>query len=367
LRFHRTSQALLAALALGASACVSGFDRNDQIVNGLRILGASMHVADTSPDCVNNGNCVDWADAQAGDTVTFKALVANPTNVPNVQITWITCLPSLNNTVTPCTSEQLLRDPTQLPGMDGVLTLGYGDTIQYTIPADIKYLTDMLITRAQDPTTKAAQCGLFIEAPVLIIAQGTDAAGGPGPAVTAIKYLRLSPWSQIGPVDMTDPTLQAYVRNINPSIDALVIPTDQMPTAQSTCMGQTTLVQSCATDADCGGNTCSSDGWCPPAPFPAERTTICGHVPDADSQTFNYCGMDGVDGTQLEYPTITWYQTAGGQATIANTNTTGVPTLPARTFLSFTRPPEEFTLYGVVRDGRDGENWIAQTFPALQP
>ena len=28
----------------------------------------------------------------------------------------------------------------------------------------------------------------------------------------------------------------------------------------------------------------------------------------------------------------------------------------------FTRPPGPFTLYGVVRDGRDGENWIAQDF-----
>jgi hypothetical protein len=352
---------LVSTLALGAAACVSGFDRNDQIVSGLRILGASAHVADTSPDCVNNGNCIDWADAQAGDTVTFKALVANPTSVLNVTVTWVTCLPSLDNTVTPCTSEQMLRDPTQLPGMPGVLTLGYGETIQFTVP-DITYLTQMLIARAQ--STPVAQCSLFIEAPILIIAQGTDPAGNPGPAVTALKYLRLSPWSQIGPTDPSDPTLQAYVRNINPSIDALVIPTDQMPTAQSTCMGQT-LVQSCTSDADCNGGTCSTDGWCPPAPFPAGKQTICGHIPDADSQTSYFCGTDGVDGSELEYPTIIWYQTAGGQAGINNTNTAGTPTLPARTFLSFTRPAEKFTLYGVVRDGRDGENWIEQTFPAL--
>jgi hypothetical protein len=100
--------------------------------------------------------------------------------------------------------------------------------------------------------------------------------------------------------------------------------------------------------------------------FPAGPETICGQIPDADVQTFNYCGMDGVDGTQIEYPTITWYETAGAQATIANTNTAGVPDLAARTFLLFTRPSQAFTLYGVVRDGRDGENWIVQDFPALQ-
>jgi len=365
LRPRRTSSPLLAAaLALGASACVSGFDRNDQIVNGLRILGASMHVADTSPDCVTNGKCVDWADAQAGDTVTFKALVANPTSIPNVTVTWVTCLPSLNNTVTPCTSEQVLRDPTQLITLaadptTGVAQLGVGETIQYTIPGEIKYLTDQLIARAQ--STPGAECSLFIEAPIIIIAQGG------GSAVTAIKYLRLSPWSQIGPTDPSDPTLQYYVLNINPSIDSLVKPTDQLPTAQSTCTGDT-LVQSCTSDADCtNGGPCSTDGWCPPAAFPAGTQTICGRVPDTDSQTYNYCGTDGFNGSEMEYPNIIWYQTAGGQAGIANTNTAGTPTLPARTFLSFTRPAGEFTLYGVVRDGRDGENWIAQTFPALQP
>jgi hypothetical protein len=364
LRLRRSSPLVLAAaLALAAGACVSGFDRNDQTVNSLRILGASAHVADVSPDCVNDGKCVDWADAEAGDTVTFKVLLANPTNIPSVVVKWVTCLPSLSNTVTPCTSEQVLRDPTQLITMaendptSGVLELGVGETIQFTVPGEIKVLTDMLITRAQNPTTKAAQCALFIEAPVIIIAQGSD-----GSVVTAIKYLRLSPWSQIGPTDPSDSNLQAYVRNFNPSIAELNIPDDH-----SACAGQT-LVQSCKTDADCtGGGPCSSDGWCPPAMmFPAGPETICGQIPDADVQTFNYCGMDGVDGTQIEYPTITWYETAGAQATIANTNTAGVPDLAARTFLLFTRPSQAFTLYGVVRDGRDGENWIVQDFPALQ-
>ena len=362
MRLRRAPTVVLAvALALGAAACVSGFDRNDQTVNSLRILGASMHVADTSPDCVNSGKCTDWADAETGDTVTFNALVANPTNVPNVTVTWLTCPPtSLNNPVTPCISEQALRDPTMLVGMPGVVTLGMGETIQYTIP-DITALTNQLITRAQSPMTQAAQCSLFIEAPVIIIAQGTDAAGNPGPAVTALKYLRLSPWSQIGPYS-TDPTLQAYVRNFNPSIDELNVAADQLPTAQSTCTGQS-LVQSCTTDADCtNGGTCGADGWCTPVPFPAGPTTICGQIPDNDSQPFYYCGMDGVDGTQLEYPVITWYETAGAQAAVTNTNTTGTPTLPARTFLHFTRPSGPFTLYGVVRDGRDGENWIVQAF-----
>jgi hypothetical protein len=352
LRFRRTPAVVFsAALALGAAACVSGFDRNDQTVNSLRILGASAHI--------DNGDGIDWADAEAGDNVTFKVLLANPTNIPTVTVTWVTCLPSVNNTVTPCTSEAVLRDPTQLitmssdPATTGVLPLGVGETIQFTVPAEIKALTDQLIANASNPSTPNAQCALFIEAPIIIIAQGSD-----GSTVTALKYLRLSPWSQIGPVDMSNPALQHYVRNFNPSISALNIPNDD-----TACVGQT-LVQSCSTDADCSnGGPCSSDGWCPPAQmFPAGSTIVCGQIPDADIQTYYYCGMDGVDGSEMEYPSITWYETAGTEAGIANKNTAGTPDLAARTFQVIARPPGPFTLYGVVRDGRDGENWIAQAF-----
>jgi hypothetical protein len=344
LRFRRTSPLALTATlaALGATGCVSGFDRNDQTVNSLRILGVSTHI--------DNGDGIDWADAEAGDTVTFKALVANPTSIPGVTVTWVTCLPSPDNTVTPCTSEAVLRDPTQLPGMPGVLTLGSGDTIQYTVPSEVSALTDALIMNAENPMTPNAQCALFIEAPIIVIAQGN------GSTVTALKYLRLSPWSQIGPTDMSNPALQHYVRNFNPSITALNIPNDQ-----SACAGQT-LVQSCSVDSDCANGGPCVAGWCPPAPFPNGPETICGKVPDTDSQTYYYCGVDGVDGSEMEFPTITWYETGGSEASVANTNTAGTPDLAARTFQLFTRPPGPFTLYGVVRDGRDGENWIAQTF-----
>jgi hypothetical protein len=339
-RAFTTPALLMAAIAaLGLSSCESGFDRNDQIVNSLRILGASAHI--------DNGDGVDWADAEVGDTVTLSALVANPTGIPGVTVTWVTCLPSPN--VTPCTSETVLRQPQDLIGMDGVIELGVGDTIQYTIPSEVQPLLDQLVMNADQHVN--AQCALYVQAPIIIIVQGSDNS-----AVTALKNLRLSPWSQTGP-GASDQRLQHYIRNANPSITALNIPNDK-----SACVGQT-LVASCQSDADCGGATCSSEGWCPPAPFPAGSQTICGKIPDADIQTYYYCGMDGVDGSEMEYPTITWYATAGSQGTIANSNTAGTPDLASRTFELYTRPSGPFTLYGVVRDGRDGENWIAQAFP----
>jgi hypothetical protein len=344
-----TAHALLVAAlaALGLPACESGFERNDQLVNSLRILGAAAHI--------DSGDGVDWADAQVGDTVTLSALVANPTGIPGVTVTWVTCLPSLMNTLTPCVDENVLQNPVKflLPKdsdpTSGVIKLGVGETIQYTIPQEVQGLLDQLIMRADQQVN--AECSLFIEAPIIIVAQGSD-----GSVVTAVKNLRLSPWSQTGR-GASDPALRYYVRNANPSIEALNIPADK-----SACAGQT-LVASCQTDTDCGGATCSSEGWCPPAPFPAGSQTICGQIPDADSQTYYYCGLDGVDGSEMEYPAITWYATGGSQATIANASKAGgTPDLASRTFELYTRPPGPFTLYGVVRDGRDGENWIAQAF-----
>lgn len=346
---------LIAAALLwaGASGCESGFDRNDQIVSSLRILGASSHIDD--------GDGVDWADAQVGDTVTLSALVANPTGIPTVTVTWVTCLPSLNDALTPCADEQVLRQPTDLIPMaadpaSGVIELGVGETIQYTVPPAVQPILDQLISRAQAPQSPNAQCSIFIEAPLIIIAQGSD-----GSVVTALKNLRLSPWSQIGPF-VSDPTLQYYVRNSNPDLTALNLATDF-----SACAGQQTLVKSCQSDADCDGvGPCSAEGWCPPAavavPFPSGDQLVCAQLAANAAQTYDYCGLNGFNGSEKEQPSITWYETAGTQSGVSNSNTAGTPDLKSRTFEMFTRPPGPFTLYGVVRDGRDGENWIAQDF-----
>jgi hypothetical protein len=342
-----------ALLCAGAAGCESGFDRNDQIVNSLRILGAAAHI--------DNGDGVDWADAQAGDTVTLSALVANPTGIPTVTVTWVTCLPSLNDALTPCVDEQVLRQPADLIPMaadpaSGVIELGVGETIQYTVPQEVQPLLDQLIARAQNPASPNAQCSIFIEAPIIIIAQGSD-----GSVVTAVQNLRLSPWSQIGS-NTTDPTLQYYVRNSNPDLTALNLASDF-----SACAGQETLVKACRSDADCPGQVvggCSPEGWCPPATvFPSQdNQLICVQLAANAAQTYDYCGLNGFNGSEPEVPSITWYETAGTQGGVSNSNTAGTADLKSRTFETFTRPMGSFTLYGVVRDGRNGENWIAQDF-----
>jgi len=335
-------------LAAGLAGCETGFDRNDQIVNSLRILGAR--------DTVMSTDGIDWSDAQDGDTIELSVLLANPTGIPSVTVTWLACLPGATS-VSPCEDEGVLRDPTTLipkaqdPATTGVLLLGVGETIQYTIPSEVKDLLQTVITRADQNVN--AECAVYLEVPLIIIAQGSD-----GQVFTATKNLRLAPWSQTGP-GASDPALQYYIRNANPSIDQLVIPNDQ-----SACAGQV-LTTICATDADCTGTpaTCTN-GWCvPTGPFPDGNQIVCGHLPPEIVQSYWSCGIAGPLYNVEERPSITWYVTAGALGDVASTNNNGGDAnLAGRTFTGFTRPAGPFTLYGVMRDGRDGEAWVAQAF-----
>lgn len=345
---HLLATAILTGALCGAGACESGFERNDQIVNSLRILGARDSVIDSDP--------IDWADAKDGDTIELSALVANPGGASSVIVTWLACVPGATS-VSPCLDEGVLRDPTMLialsndPTTTGVLLLGRGETIQYTIPSDIgSTLLAPLIANADSHPN--AQCAVYIEVPLVIIAQGD------GEVFTATKNLRLSPWDQTGP-DATDPALQHYIRNANPTIDQLVIPTDR-----SECAGQT-LTHTCDATNPCDdlGTTCNN-GWCvPTAPFPDGQQIVCGDVPPADAESYWTCGLDGPLYNPTEQPHITWYMTAGVLGDVASANTSGGDDdLASRTFTGFTRPAGPFTLYGVIRDGRDGEAWVAQDF-----
>ncbi len=249
------SRSVLAA-AVATSACVSGFDRNDQTVNSLRILGAAAHI--------DNGDGVDWADAEVGDTVTLQALVANPTGVPDVTVTWVTCMPSLNKTVTPCSSETRAApagrsDP---HGNDdpasGVILLGVGETIQFTVPKEVQPLLDALIANAD--ANLNAQCSLYTPTPVIIIAQGERRLDGQRRQESAPVALEPG-----GPQRHRPGSAALHPQRQPPHRGA------QRPQRlHSACAGQT-LVASCQTDADCGGGTCSADGWCPPRPVPVRH------------------------------------------------------------------------------------------------
>jgi hypothetical protein len=322
----------------GLSGCESGFDRNDQIVNSLRILGAR--------DTVMSSDGIDWADAEGGDTIQLSALVANPKGLPSVTVTWLACLPV--GAISPCEDEGVLRDPTTLIPMandpsTGVVLLGVGESVQYTVPSEVETtFLEPLLDRARQNVN--AECAIYLEVPLIIIAQGGDEV------FTATKNLRLAPWSQTGP-SASEPALQYYYRNANPSIDQLVIPTDL-----GACAGQV-LTTVCGTNADCGDPTQScTNGWCvPQAPFPDGNQIVCGHVLPEVAQTYWSCGLTGPLYNVDEKPEIIWYMTAGGLGDVGSSRgTPGGDDLSSRTFTAFSRAPGPFTLYGVIRDGRDG-------------
>ncbi|HVZ88471.1 MAG TPA: hypothetical protein VHG72_15980 [Polyangia bacterium] len=363
-RLSSTSCLLLAATALAAlPACESGFDRNDQIVNSLRILGIRSHV-------VENTDTTDWADAQVGDTLELSALVTNPANV-GVTITWLACVPNGTDVLPPCNDANLLKNPVSLIGMandpsTGVLNLGTTNPVQFTVPSEVQPLLDAVLTRAYDPNNPQAanpqaECSLFVEVPLIVILQGSD-----GEVFTATQNVRLSPWSQVG-ANATVPQYQYYIRNANPSITGFF----DNPPSRTVCAGQPLTVV-CQSDADCAafsaGTTCQPNGFCAPGTFPDGNQTIC--LALDMPQDYYDCGLSGPeldndpDGSPnvAEQPSITWYATAGSIGTIARPKAGTGTDLASETYSAFTRATGPFTIYGVVRDGRGGETWLAQDF-----
>jgi len=356
---RRSPAALAMALsaALGwMSGCTSGFDRNDQIVNSLRILGVSAHVDDPS------GMGIDWSDADVGDTIHLKALVANPGGLATVTVTWLACLPITGQTQ-PCTDEAYLREPANIIPLSsdptsGVLLLGTGVDVDYQVPDAVNPLLQMQLANADAHVN--AQCALYRQIPVLVIAQDDSN----GAVFAAVRNLRLSPWKTIAQ-HPENPNYAYYVRNQNPTITAFNL----SPTGLGACDGQP-LATPCKTYADCGaGGTCGDDNFCAGGGgvFPDGPQTVC--VATGQPQSYYTCGLDGPqiadpgDPPNVpEQPNVTWYMTAGSLSSFAPPANGSGGSVASRTFTGFTRGPGPFTIYGVVRDNRDGQNWVAQDF-----
>jgi hypothetical protein len=346
-------------LALAVTAlvgCTSGFDRNDQIVDSLRILGVSAHVDDPS------GMGIDWADADIGDTVHLRALVTAP-GAAAVTVTWVACV-QIPGQTQPCTDEAYLRDPTQIVPLSqdpstGVLLLGTGLDVDVQVP-DIDLISSQLDMRlANAKQYPNARCALYIQIPLLVIAQDDS-----GRVFAAVKNLRLSPWKTIAQAN--DASYAYYIRNSNPTITAFNI----SPTGVGACDGQP-LATPCRADTDCPtGATCAETGFCSGGGgvFPDGDQTIC-LATDQPPQSYYTCGLDGpqIDDpgdppNVPEQPNVTWYMTGGALGSYPMPMNGSGGSVASRTFTHFTRPPGPFTIYGVIRDNRDGQNWIVQDF-----
>jgi hypothetical protein len=334
------------ACSVTLAGCVSGFDRNDQVVNSLRILGVSQHVDGT-----------DVADADIGDLLDLSALVSNPGGLGNVTVTWVVCLTPPDQPQ-PCTDPSYLVDPRNVVKMaddpaSGVVKLGTGTDIQVTVPAALQSVRDALITRADNMPN--AQCALYNnQIPLLVVAEDPTSNA----VFAAVKNLRLSPVHGIG-ANSPDPALRFYVVNTLPIVKAFNLG----PSSLSGCDGMP-LATPCEQDMDCPGASCVNGACSGGATmtFPDGPQTICLGLDNP--QSYYICTLDGPDlmNPVPEEPEVTWYMTGGALSGFVAPNNGSMTSLASRTFTVFTRPPGPFTIFGVVRDGRDGETWIAQDF-----
>jgi hypothetical protein len=300
------------SLALTAS-CVSGNGRSDQIVDGLRILGVRSEVKGEP----------GLADADIGDTVIFSALVIPPPN-ETLTVTWLACLRANPQTAVPCTDDGVLREPLSLIGMPGVLSLGTGLSVEAIVPEEARALLDGVLARAD--AQPSAQCALYVETPLIVIAQASG-----GAVVTASKTLRLAPYHTLR--TSSDPMFH-YLPNINPVVDALAL----NPPGRDACSGDAVDIA-----------------------FPEGTQVVCGHIPDT-GELVARCGLDGVIESKPEQVSISWYATGGSVGGAPSAGRGMADDVAARTFMTFSRPSGSFTLWGVAHDGRAGESWIARDF-----
>ncbi len=314
------SAAVVAALAL--AGCNSGFEPQYR-VKDLRFLAIRAHVQGSAS-----------ADAYPGDTIVLDALVANPLARPGLGVTWFGCFPPADESLPPCADPSFLQDPRKLATDPRVTPLGMGESL--TLPIDPALVTSALafITQVALVPDKPLRCRLFAELVVVAVAEAQ------GRSVVAMKRVRVTPRPETLPTELQD----VYLLNLNPAVvDVVRAPLDR---------------------ASCGGEQGGAGGTeLEAVAFPADQSVLCGVAAPGSVGTFNVCKVDTDTGTVTIEPDTEdlswqWYVTGGefpDFSGIGNANGGDV---------DFTRPPEAFTIWVVLRDGRGGEDWATYVVSA---
>ncbi len=308
------TRTLLLAAALLLAACNTNVDPQFR-VNDVRIMAIRSAVLAGAS-----------ADVQPGDTLVLDALVANPLGRPGLSIEWFACLPQGNDAVLPCSDLATLSDPSRLAGDPSVMVLGSGPHVEYTPPAaKLTAALDFAIdTARREPTYR---CRLYAELVVVVVASAE------GKRSVAEKAVRVVPTSL--PPDVTS----YYTLNHNPKADDVL----RAPSDPDACTGGTSLGA---------------------GPFPAGKTVICGRansVPGTyTADRFNLCNPDGsITPEQDESLSWQWYAAGGDFPAVGGVgNARG-------DHVDFTRPPDAFALWGILRDGRGGTDWVSFAVSAL--
>jgi hypothetical protein len=319
----------LATLALAlAAGCDTGFSPQ-YLVEDLRILAVRAQVAGSLA-----------ADADLGETVRLTALVANPRGRAPLRVRWATCIPDGTEALSPCLDANALRDLDGLLADPRVVALGEGTEIEVTVP-EVAGAFDRIIARAE--TNPAYACSLYLELPVLVIAE----AGGE--REVAVKRVRLTPRSEIAGTELEG----AYVTNSNPvPLAVRLVEEEGLP-----CGDGVPVVVPCFDDSACDGTGCGPDGYCAAA-FPAGRGVLCARPdPGASDPPYNQCAPDGTHTAFFESLDWQYYVTAGRFPGFSGVgNATGHE-------VDFEPPDGPFTIWAILRDGRGGEAWLVREVP----
>lgn len=301
---------LAAPALLLALACNTGFAPQYRVTD-LRILGVRAQVVGSAS-----------ADASPDDTLQLEALVANPLGRAGLTVRWFVCLHESSAGVPPCIEPDLLKDPDRLAATPGVLELPPGTGTGEQPPAiPLSSLPPEQVTAALDAARALAaaeptyQCRLYVEVPLVVVAQ---AEGGRDVALKRVRVVPPPPW--VG-----------YAPNLNPAVEDVA----RAPSNRDGCSG----------GASVG-----------PTGFPMGGTVLCGRG-DAPG-SYDVCGPGGVAGSAYEQQGWQWFTTAGEFPEFD-----GIGNATGRD-VDFDRPPGEFTLWVILRDGRGGEAWWTATIAA---
>jgi hypothetical protein len=323
---------LLAAAAL--AACNTGFEPQYR-VRDVRILAISSQAQGSSS-----------ADVHPGDTLVLRALVANPLGRSGLTVDWLACLPQPSEAASPCLDDANLADPARLAAgvgtIPGVVSLGSSTTAQldpsftasvlFPVPGtpDVLAALGFVIGLAQQNTT--IECRLY--SPLVVVAVAS--AGG----VRSVSYKQVP---ILPPAAMIPATVdgQRYLWNLNPFLgDVRLAPVDE-----DACLGGTSIRA---------------------PPFPAGETVICGFPGPGSYGAFNICepgqppSQRGATIATTEAMDWQWYVTEGEFPDSGN----GVGDARG-VHVKFRRPPGQFTLWSIVRDGRGGTDWAEFVTSAL--
>lgn len=322
---------LLPLALLAAAACDTDLAPQYRVLD-LRILAVRAEV-----EGARN------ADVAPGETLRLEALVANPRGRA-VEVRWFACAPTGTDAVPACVDEEFLKDPAAhaaRPG-SGVFLVGEGAAPAPIPVVDVEGVFDLTVALARvidlAETSPTYQCSLYAEIPVVVVAEAD------GLREVAVKRVRLTP----DPATLEPPLVigpevsdRVYVRNENPRISDML----RGPTEDDACSLRGVPVGE--------------------PPFPGGPTFLCGLPAVGSTQRYRVCGPDGpltpppAEAEEPELLSWQWYVTGGEFLDVGPVgNATGGA-------IEFVRPPGPFTIWGILRDGRGGEAWIARDVAGL--